>query len=237
MNNAQRVLLAVYLPLTAFILVVDNLFTGFDMVQYTKYAVMVTLFLAASWVDKAIAEQSLMSLALLFVAAADFFLVFLPTITGLDYSIVGAIGFSLAYLCLIIANQKNFGLGLAEVLCAVLIVGISVAVFMLLPLEGISGWMLLGVICFAMILAYMTWTSICTIFRKYYRLKVALLLAVSAMLMFISDLSVAYVHFNLQYTALYQPWMQNLVWAAYIPAWALLAVVVSEDNPRCRMVW
>lgn len=237
MNNAQRVLLAAYLPLTAFILIVDNLFTGFDMVQYTKYAVIFTLYLAACWVNKAVAEQSIMSLALFFVAVADFFLVFLPTITGCDYTIVGTVWFSLAYLCLIIANQKNFGIGWAEFLCAVLIGGITVAIFLLLPLEEISGWKLLGVICFAMILAYMTWTSVCTIFRKYYRFKVALLLAFSAMLMFISDLVVAYVHFNLQYTALYQPWMQNIVWAAYIPAWTLLTVVISEDNPCRRIEW
>lgn len=237
MNNAQRVLLAVYLPLTLFILIMDNLFTGFDMVQYAKYAVIVTLFLAACWVDKAAAEQNMMTRAILLVTAADFFLVLLPTITGLDYTVIGAAGFSLAYICIIIANQKNFRLGLAEIMCAILVGGISLTVFLLLPLEEISRWRLIGVICFAMILAYMTWTSICTIFRRYYRLKVALILAFSAMLMFVSDLAVAYVHFNLHYTALYQPWMQNLVWAAYIPAWTLLAVVVSEDNPYHRVRW
>ncbi len=231
MNNAQRVLLSVYLPLTVFILILDNFFTGYDLVQYVKYITVVTLYLAAQWVNKIGNEQQLMSLALLCVAIADLFLVLLPTITGFDYTVAGSAGFAAAYLCLIGANRKNYRIGVGEVISAILLVSISLAVLATLPLSEIPVWKLVGVLCFGVILNYMAWTSICTIFRRYYRIKIALLLAISAILMLVSDLAVAYVHFNLQYTALYQPWMQNVVWAAYIPAWTLLAVVISEDNP------
>lgn len=231
MNNAQRVLAAVYVPLTIFIVIADNCFTGYNLVQYVKYVTIVTLYLAARWVNKIGTEQYLMSLALFCVTVADLFLVFLPAITGFDYTVIGTAGFAAAYLCLIAANCKNCRIGAGEVISAVLVGGITLAVLASLPLLEMPAWKTAGVVCFAAILACMTWTSICTIFRKYYCIKVACLLAISGMLMFISDLAVAYVHFNLQYTAMYQPWMQNVVWAAYIPAWTLVAVVVCEENP------
>ncbi|HCF50729.1 MAG TPA: hypothetical protein DER60_10625 [Syntrophomonas sp.] len=231
MNNTQRVFLAVYLPATIFILMLDNMFTGANIVQYVKYSTMITLFLAARSVKKDGPEQQLMSMALLFVVIADFFLVFLPTITYSDFTAFGTAAFAAAYLCLIFATQKNFSLGRADIIMALMVGGISILAFLTMEMEEIQGAMLLGVIAFGVVLAYMTWTSICTIFRKYYRLKVAGLLALAGILMFISDLAVAYVHFNLAYTVFYQPWMQNIVWASYIPAWTLIALVISEDDP------
>ncbi|NLX87847.1 MAG: hypothetical protein GXZ09_00335 [Syntrophomonadaceae bacterium] len=231
LNNAQRVFLAVYMPAAVLILVLDNLFTGESVVQYVKYSTMVTLFLAAAYVKKSAPEQRLMSIALLFVVIADFFLGFLPAITGCKFTAFGVGAFALAYICLIIANQKNFRLGRADIITALLIGGISMLAFYGLELGGLKGVTLLGLISFGVILTYMTWTMICTLFRHYYRLKVCYCLALAGILMYISDLAVAYVHFNLAYTALYQPWMQNLAWAFYIPAWTIIALVISEEDP------
>lgn len=231
LNNTQRVFLAVYIPTTLLILILDNLFTGYSVVQYVKYSTIITLFLAASYVKKYAPEQRLMCIALLFVVIADFFLGFLPTLTGIKFPSFGTAAFALAYICLIIANQKNFKLGRAEIITALLVGGISILVFYSLELEGLQGVTPLGLISFGVILAYMAWTLICTVFRNYYRLKVCYLLALAGILMFISDVAVAYVHFNLAYTALYQPWMQNIVWAFYIPAWTIIALVISEEYP------
>ena len=160
MNNAQRVLLSVYLPLTVFILILDNFYTGYDLVQYVKYITVVTLFLAAQWVEKVGHEQQLMCLALLCVAIADLFLVLLPTLTGFDYTVAGSAGFAAAYLCLIGANGKNFRIGLGEIIRAILVGSTSLAVLATLPRLEMLSCKLVGVLCFGVILDYRTWRTI-----------------------------------------------------------------------------
>jgi hypothetical protein len=36
--------------------------------------------------------------------------------------------------------------------------------------------------------------------------------------------------FHPLYSKIFVPWLSNIIWAAYIPGWTLLAVIISEKN-------
>ena len=231
MNNTQRILLVIYLPITLLILILDNIYPKEDIVLYLKYTIMITLFLSATTMQKKFREQKVMALSLFFLVVADFFLVFINTIDNfkLNFSEFGVTGFLFAYICLIVAYQKNFKVGKDEVIIAILI-GI-IFLYVVISLQPyVKGLMLIGTLIFWSVLCYMTWTSICTIFRRYFNLKSAWLIAISSSLMFICDIGVAFSRFHPLYSKIYVPWLSNVIWATYIPGWTLLVVIISEKN-------
>lgn len=231
MNKTQRSLLIIYIPITLLILILHNISSKQNMVLYLKYTIMISLFLSAISMQKKFHEQKIMALSFLFLVVADFFLVFANTIDNwkIDFSPFGAAGFLFAYLCLIVAYQKNFKVGKEEILTALPILIVFLYVVMSLQLY-VKGSMLLGTLVFGMVLCYMTWTSICTIFRSYFKPKLAWLIAISGSLMFICDIGVAFSRFHPLYSKTYVPWLANIIWATYIPGWTLLAVIISEKN-------
>jgi hypothetical protein len=228
MNNTQKTLLAVYLPLTLLLLIFDHLYPAADMVQYLRYTVMITLFLSVTSMSKKYQEQRIMAIAFFFVVIADFFLVFSTTWhLSIDLSPLGGMGFLLAYLCLIAAYQRNFRIGWPEVLSAIPIALIFFWVFLILK-PYVQGPMLIGALLFGIVLCYMTWTAVSTVYRGYYSPKIARLLALSGSLMFISDMGVAISMFHPDYAGVFVPWLKNFVWATYVPGWTLLALVISD---------
>jgi hypothetical protein len=173
-----------------------------------------------------------MALSFFFVVIADFFLVFSNTIDKIKMNLTpfGMAGFICAYICLIVAYQKNFGRAKkAEIISAIFIIIISIVVGMQL-FGYIKGAIKIGAIVFALVLCYMAWTSICTIFRKYFNKKIAIIIAISGVLMFICDVGVAYSLFHPYYSRVYIPLLKNIIWMAYIIGWTLLDVVISEDK-------
>ena len=234
MNNTQRSLLAVFIPMTILIIVFDNILPQEKMVNYVRYAIMISLFLVAISIKKKFHEQKIMALSFLFLVIADFFLVFSQTIDKLKMNLTpfGVAGFLFAYICLIVAYQKNFlGWRKAEIISAIPIVIIFIMVGR--PLfNNISGVMKIGAIFFGLVLCYMTWTSICTIFRKYYTRKIAIIIAISGVLMFVCDVGVAYSLFHPYYSKVYIPLFKNVIWIAYIIGWTLLDVIISEKDLR-----
>ena len=232
MNNTQRSLLAIFIPMTILIIIFDNIFPRENMVNYIRYAIIIALFIVSISIKKKFHEQMLMALSFFFVVIADFFLVFSNTIDKIkmDLTSFGIAGFICAYICLIVAYQKNFGRAKkAEIISAIPIVIIFIMVGM--PLfNNINGVMKIGAIFFGLVLCYMTWTSICTIFRKYYNRKIAIIIAISGMLMFICDVGVAYSLFHPYYSKVYIPLFKNVIWIAYIIGWTLLNIVISEEK-------
>jgi hypothetical protein len=231
MNNTQRILLVIYSTLTVSIILVHNICPKENVGFYLKYIIMISLFLSAIIMRKKFSEQKLMALSLFFLVVADFFLVFISTIDKMkiDLSPIGAAGFLFAYLCLISAYQKNFKVGKQEIITAAAILIICIYVFISLQ-QYVKGIILIGALIFWLVLCYMTWTSICTIFRKYFNKKISWIIAISGVLMFICDMGVAFSRFHPLYSNSYVPWLANLIWVTYISGWTLLAVIISEEE-------
>jgi len=236
MNNAQRILLAIYLPLTFLILTFDNLYPVSDAVSYLKFTTMFTLFLSVTIVRKNTREQKLMTRAYFFLVIADFFMVFLTTFDDLNLYLegLGGVGFLLAYLCLIPVLQKNFKLGKAEIITAIPIAIIFLGIFLLLqPYLGLL--FSIGIFIFTAVLCYMAWAAICAIFRNYYTHKTACLIAIAAILMLVCDMFVVISIFYPPYPS-FLPWSENIIWGSYVPGWTLLAVVINEENPKNKYI-
>lgn len=207
MNNTQKSLLVIYLPLTFVILIFDHIYPNENVVLYLKYTTMITLFLSSMIIKKKFHDQKIMALSFIFLVIA---------------------GFLFAYICLIIAYQKNFKIGKGEIIAGIPMAIIFLYVFFSLK-PYVYGFMFIGSLIFFMVLCYMTWTGICTLFRNYFTWKISKLIAVSSILMFICDIGVAFSFFHPAYSKEFIPWLQNIIWAAYIPGWTLLAVIINED--------
>ena len=231
MNNMQRILFVIYLPITFLILIFDHIYPIEDMVQYLKYTIMITLFLFSISIKKKFHEQKIMALSFFFLVIADFFLVFSTTLDNfkMDVSPFGVVGFLFAYLCLIVAYQKNFKIGKEEIMSGIPVVSVFMYVFISLQ-PYVNKHILIGTLIFGIVLCYMTWTGICTLFRNYFNLKISRLIAISSILMFICDLGVAFSKFHPVYSKMHVPWLDNIIWAAYIPGWTILAVIINEKN-------
>lgn len=232
MRNTQRILIAIYFPITVLIFILDNYYPKENMVLYIKYGTMITLFLSALTIKKKFFEQKLMALSFFFLVIADFFLVFADTIQNLNMNLspFGILGFLCAYLCLIAAYQKNFKLRKAEILIAIPFIIMFISVFGILMPYINNVVIKVGTLIFGVVLSYMAWTSICTIFRNYFTKKASRIIAVSGCLMFICDVGVAFSMFYPPFVMHHTPWLTNIIWTAYIPGWTLLAVLICEKN-------
>ena len=214
MNNMQKSLLVIYLPITFLIVILDHMYSNENIVLYLKYTTMITLFLSSIIIKKKFYVQKIMALSFFFLVLADFFLVFSNTLNNLntDLSPLGVTGFLFSYICLIIAYQKNFKIRRKEIMAGIPIAIIFLYVFFSLK-PYISGFMFTGSLIFFIVLCYMTWTGICTLFRNYFSFKISKLIAVSSILMFICDIGVAFSRFHPVYSKVFMSWLQNIIWA------------------------
>jgi YhhN-like protein. len=87
-----------------------------------------------------------------------------------------------------------------------------------------------GTLIFGIVLTYMAWTSVCTIYRNYFTKKASWIIAISGVLMFICDVGVAFSMFYPPFTIKHTPWLTNIIWTAYVPGWTLLAVLICEKD-------
>lgn len=208
-----------------------SLYPYAKFIYYFKYAIILSLFIVSLLVKKEYPEQKLMAYTFIFVAIADFCLVFsnvLPFIK-INLGSYGVLGFSIAYMLLIVAYQKNFKISLKEILVFIPILLTIIYVFYRL-IYYISGPMLMGAFLFGLVLSYMTWTSICTIIRGYFNKKSSYIIAVSGIFMFICDIGVSFSLFYPIYVIKQLPLFNSIVWFCYIMGWTLLLVIVCDKN-------
>lgn len=231
MNREQKLLLRIYLPLTAVFLVLDHLFPKADFVNYLKFAAIISLFLFVKRLKTFLPEQQILLKSLFFICVGDFFLVFCYSILNEPDKVLpfGMIGFAAAYVMLIKAFQKKFKVGLSEVMAAVPVIILTVPVF-----KGVFPYVLgplkYGLILFCLLLCYNTWTCLCTVSRGYFNLTSSYRIALAGLLMLICDLGVSLSIFHPEFNQQFNPWLKNIIWGTYIPAWTLIAVTAADHD-------
>lgn len=231
MNRRQRILLSVFLTLTAAIVLLDNIFPGASMVNCFKFATIAAILLATLSFRKRYREQIILNVAVFFAVVGDFFLNLCSAIPQLAAKAVpfGIAGFFLAYLLLIAVFHRKPGPGWKELLAAVPVLGVFIPNFMVLH-SHVDGWLKWGAIVFSFILCFMSWTAIGTTFRGYYGLRSSCFMALAGYMMFVSDMGVANSLFNPAYAGQFVPWLENIIWGTFIPAWTLIAVVIAGED-------
>lgn len=231
MNIKQKVLLSIFLPVTVLIVILDNVFPNAGMVNCFKFTTVCAIFLASSRIRKKYREQAILNAAVFFAVVGDFFLNLCSTVPDLAAKVVpfGIMGFWAAYILLIFVFHKGYGAGWKELLAAVPVLGFFIPNLISLH-PFVTGFMLWGALLFGFVLCFMAWTSIGAMFRGYYRPEVSCRMALSGYLMFISDMGVANSLFNPAFAGHFVPWLENIIWGTYVPAWTLIAVAIAEDR-------
>ena len=231
MNPAQKVLLWVFLPITALIVLLDNLHPGVAGVNYFKFAVIASLFLSALALRNRYREQVKLTAAVFFAVAGDFFLNFCSTLPKLADRVMpyGELAFLFAYLLIIGVFAKGFRIGPKELFAAVPVLGVFIPNLAVLS-HHISRPHFLGALLFGLVLAFMAWVSACATFSGCYRPDVSRCMALAGLLIFISDTALAHSLFNPEFAGHFVPWLKNIIWGAYVPAWTLVVVIIAEDR-------
>jgi hypothetical protein len=221
--------LAVFLPLTLLTVILMYFRPDSDIVKYVKFTSTLLLFTAAIAVKKQSKEQKIMAVGFVFSLIGDFFLALLPALPiNLDGTMLGIGSFMIAYIFLISAFQKNLRIGWAEIVIAIPFFGILICFFATMYMN-IKGLMMIAAILFSITIFYLAWNAVSSIFWKYFKLKVALQIALFAILIFSSDLAVAYEIFH-------PAFQKNVVWLAifvrvtYTMGWTILLSVLCEDK-------
>lgn len=88
----------------------------------------------------------------------------------------------------------------------------------------------LGFLLFGLVLAFMAWVSVSAPFSGCYRPGVSRYMALAGLLIFISDTALAHSLFNPDYAGHFVPWLKNIIWGAYVPAWTLVTAIIAEDR-------
>ncbi len=238
-NNAQRVLLTTYLPLTVLIMISEYRYSQADIMAWLKITVSICLALTTVGLRKVYLEQKVMAAAFVFMAAGDV-LFAIPPLVG-DWSRatipMGIAGFLVAYICLIIAFRKDASISKTELLIALPILAVIVFLGVLLfPFVNLVLFM--GMAIFALVLGYMTLTAVATIPRGYYSTKSAWLIALAGCLIFVSDMRLAYETLYPVGSGLI-PLGSNYVRGPFVVGWALLSLVVAEHHllKTTRLSW
>ena len=64
MNNMQKSLLVIYLPITFLIVILDHMYSNENIVLFLKYTTMITLFLSSIIIKKKFYVQKIMALSI-----------------------------------------------------------------------------------------------------------------------------------------------------------------------------
>ena len=231
LNRFQKVILVIFLTITAVLLVLDRFLPGAVIVNTIKFTTVLALFFIAFIAKKRYPEQVFLTIAVFFVMMGDF-LLNLCSIYPLLYQrvmVMGGIDFLVAYSLLIWVGKKNMRFGYREILSALPL--IAVYVFTLGSLYSfIEKAMLIKVVPLSLVLFSMTWISLCTVFSNCYSPAVSSRMALSGVLILISDIAIANDFFNPNYAGQYVPWLKNIIWGAYVPAWTLVVLNITEDR-------
>lgn len=231
MDKPQKQLLAIFLPLTMFFIVLDNLYPGAPWVNYLKFAAIISLFLTAARTPKRYLEQRILTAAMFFVMVGDFFLVFCSTLfdTAGRTLPLGVLGFAIAYLLLITAFTKDLKISWRKAAAAVPILAISIPVIITL-FPFVSGIIRYGLLLFISILCIASWSCICTVCEGYFTPQSSYRIALAGILMLVCDLGVGLSLFAPKFAGHLVPWVKNIIWGSYIPAWTLIAITVQEKK-------
>lgn len=231
MNSHQKKLLGIFFSMTAFILILDHFFPGEKFVNFIKHATIIALLIFALTIRKKNREKKIMSVALFFTVVGDFLLNFCSIFPGLAYKVFpyGVLAFTIAYILLIVALQKNLKPGWQELLSAIPVLAVIVPLFIMLY-PYIHAEIIFESLLFSFVLGYMATISITTLFKGYFSKKVSIRIALAGFLILISDMGVAIEQFMPTYTDHFIPWLKNIIWGTFVPAWTLIVVNIAENN-------
>lgn len=234
MSVRQKFCIIVSLLLILLVLMLDHIYPDELLVRILKFLIIAALLIQALLIEKKYSVQKTMNVALFFAAIGDFIFLLCKCLLIKDYYFIyyisaalGGFFFILSYLYLIKAFKKSFTL--YHFLSAALLAGIT-SKLLIKYYCFINVITLAGLIIFGVILCFMTCSSICTIFEGYYKVTPALCIGIAGILIYISDICVGISVFVPSNFEQFRPWLNNAIWGSFISAWAIITILIAEDN-------
>ncbi len=229
-NNTDRIIIATYLILTVMILLFHFVYEDANPSLNLRFGVRVAMFVTTVIIVKQHREQKIITLAFLCTVISDFFFTFVKTF---DFELVnrnlyGITGFIVAYLFLIAAFQRNFKIGKKEIFTVLPFVVIFGYVLVSLK-QYATGLFLMAAIVLGIVLCYAAMTMIATLYRGYFKRSIAWMIAVAGIILFLSDMVVAYSIFHPDFR-MFILWKDNLVWGTYMIGWILLLMITARHE-------
>lgn len=234
MKRSTRILTVVFLVLTLMILQFHSLYGIEAPTLFLRFGVRIALLLATAVGVNKHKEQKILVLAFLLTVVSDYFFVYLKAVDPdmVNRKLFGMIGFIAVYLVLIVAFQRNFRIGKAEIITALPFVGSFLGVMIALR-QYMTGLYLIFAVILGAVLVYAGMTMVATLYRGFFNRRTAWLIALSGCILFISDIIVAYSMFHPEYNN-FILWKDNTIWLTYMIGWLMLLFVAVEDRILIR---
>ena len=226
MNRQQHLLLRIFVPWTVLILLLNQFLPDSGATSWLKFGATATLALTVLLKGGKSHRRKKMAAAVLLAATGDLFLILLDADKLLG--LVGVASFLCAYLLLIRAYGTGRKPGLGEAAAGLpYLLLIAAAAWWLSPSLGTM--FSIGGFAAGLVLSLMAWSAVRLLFGGPFKPATARLLAASGMLMFLCDLGVA-LGLHPSFTGSSRVLLEQIIWAAYLPGWTLLALAVLEDE-------
>lgn len=226
MSKVQKRLLSIYLLLTITVLILDHLCPSSILVRIFKNLIILSLFVISLLTKKRFPIQILFTYAILFAATGDF--LFAVSMNN-EYLLHGLFAFFLAYILLILAFRRRLLPNKYELFFALPIAVLTGSYYFYL-LPHIPPELRLFTPLSAVGLALVCWCGICAVLQKIYAGRPALICAAAGCLVLISDSAISAGVFLPRYENYFDPWLFNIIWGTFIPAWTLIAMISTEKD-------
>ncbi|MBP1919818.1 lysoplasmalogenase family protein [Youngiibacter multivorans] len=221
-------ILIIYSLVALIILVLDVSGISGRFLWGVRYAIMLSMPLYSLKAANKGREQRLLAASLFLIAAGDFFL-YVPLASGNENPKLypwGIVLFSLAYLMLSTAYLRNAGKDKREILLALMPMTILAAGFYGV-LSFADGNLVISSLLLILSISFMLWNALCVPIRGWYDRTSSRLIVISAFLMLACDAGVGLGMMAGISSELLFDIGRNIVWSAYIPAWAIILMLSS----------
>ena len=229
MKNIQKIILSVLLALTFLACLMHLLGAGDIITAMVEYSSTVLLFILAVASGRSEGVGLPVKLAFFLSLIGDLFLAVLPNlIPGFSGSLSGMGFFLLAYVALSGAFWKNMTIGKKEKKTALVLI-LLLTGYLALTLPWVGGFMQTALVAFCLVIAFMAWMAVSTLYRGWFAPRAAWLIAAGAASIVISDMVVGLVLFHPAF-ADPSPWIKIFIRLTYTPAWTLFLLMLFEEK-------
>ncbi len=236
MTKFGRMLLVVYTVFTIILITMEAWGINEDLISYARYAVMLSLC-ALAYVGRGPTKaQRILFWAFPMMVVGDFFLVYSYTLEGFPEVLryFGFIPFSIAYIIITKVYLAGFKFN-KKILILAIIYGLfigTLGIYIYPLIDGVE--IVLGSVV-ALTVTIMAWAGASALWNEFYKKRVAVMMALSGLLMVICDYGVAFDLFYPHFYLLRDALVLNVVWLTYIPGWVMLALVVIDRDIKGRV--
>lgn len=230
MNRTQKIIVAATFSLLVLSYILTDLYQEAHSIIIFKYGLRVTLLACALVFLKKEREPIFLVLALLFTLFSDYYFSLSLTFASppANRELLGVLGFIMAYPMLMLAFGRQFRFQRRDLLVvAPFVLTYLIILYFLLPYA--SGMLMYAAIALGVVLCCFAVVMVSALYRGVYTRRPALFIALGAIILFISDMVVA---FSIFYPPLkgFILWKEQVIWLTYVPGWVLFLLAVADDQ-------